>query len=120
MSNLQKCSRCGRSCRRTLNICPTCNPPATGPWEVGKKGSDGGWYVVRRVETGKRGPFGSKQEAKEAAAKWNAEWRVESIADELLACLERILETHQPLVRPGVELERKARELIARAKGGEA
>lgn len=38
MGATQKCSDCGQTCSRTVNMCPTCHPPAVvrahtpGPW----------------------------------------------------------------------------------------
>lgn len=50
---MQKCSTCGKSCRRTLNICPTCFPPPKrliGSTWTDSKGRT--WEVTEMVNPG--------------------------------------------------------------------
>lgn len=49
-SRMQKCSACGKSCRATLNMCPTCHPKVSrliGSTWTDSKGRT--WEVVEMV-----------------------------------------------------------------------
>lgn len=92
-------------------------------WGLSKQGSNGGWYAVRPVTSGRRGPFASRDEAIANINRFNLE---ESIAaaghvllealTELLAALDDGLSYHD--WDPDGEVSAKAYKAVALAKGG--
>ena len=96
-----------------------------GPWGISRQSSGGRWYAVRSIESGRRGPFLTKEAAYEMIKEWNKVECAREAAVELLAVSEKMLaildgKSPRPTLKMLSDLESELRTAIAKAKSGEA
>lgn len=120
-SRMQKCSACGKKCRATLNMCPTCHPPVKGPVELEYKRTKPipgisimpGWFIGPKTghDIAQVHLSASQDEATQEAYA-----RLFAASTKVLAALVRIVEWADAGCDPSADSIAKAKEAIALAR----